>query len=104
MNLRPAVCWKYWRGGCRHGGSCPPASAIILGAFWQRAAQLFESIPSLVVTTHSGEGKAPYYLIRGYVLGTRQIRHFVHHPFSIASIGSSPTGTTAMLIATENWL
>lgn len=33
-----------------------------------RAAQLFESIPGLVVTTHSGEGKAPYYLIRGYAL------------------------------------
>jgi hypothetical protein len=29
---------------------------------------LFESIPGLVVTIHSGEGKAQQYLIRGYNL------------------------------------
>jgi hypothetical protein len=33
-----------------------------------RAAQVFESIPGLVVTIHSGEGKAQQYLIRGYNL------------------------------------
>ena len=33
-----------------------------------RAAQLYESIPGLVVTVHSGEGKAQQYLIRGYNL------------------------------------
>lgn len=33
-----------------------------------RAGQLFESIPGLVVTIHSGEGKAQQYLIRGYNL------------------------------------
>ena len=33
-----------------------------------RPGQLFESIPGLVVTTHSGEGKANQYLIRGYNL------------------------------------
>jgi len=33
-----------------------------------RAAELFESIPGLVVTVHSGEGKAQQYLIRGYNL------------------------------------
>ncbi|TWB46345.1 TonB-dependent receptor [Nitrospirillum viridazoti] len=33
-----------------------------------RASQLFESIPGLVVTVHSGEGKAQQYLIRGYNL------------------------------------
>ena len=33
-----------------------------------RPAQLFESIPGLVVTAHSGEGKAQQYLIRGYNL------------------------------------
>ncbi len=33
-----------------------------------RAAQLFESIPGLVVTVHSGEGKAQQYLIRGFNL------------------------------------
>ncbi|MGI4880872.1 MAG: TonB-dependent receptor plug domain-containing protein, partial [Janthinobacterium lividum] len=33
-----------------------------------RASQLFESIPGLVVTIHSGEGKAQQYLIRGYNL------------------------------------
>jgi hypothetical protein len=33
-----------------------------------RAAQLLESIPGLVVTVHSGEGKAQQYLIRGYNL------------------------------------
>jgi len=31
-----------------------------------RPGQLFESIPGLVVTIHSGEGKANQYLIRGY--------------------------------------
>ena len=33
-----------------------------------RAAQLYESIPGLVVTVHSGEGKAQQYLIRGFNL------------------------------------
>ena len=33
-----------------------------------RPGQLFESIPGLVVTVHSGEGKANQYLIRGYNL------------------------------------
>ena len=33
-----------------------------------RPGQLFESIPGLVVTTHSGEGKANQYLVRGYNL------------------------------------
>jgi outer membrane receptor protein involved in Fe transport len=33
-----------------------------------RPGQLYESIPGLVVTTHSGEGKANQYLIRGYNL------------------------------------
>ena len=33
-----------------------------------RPGQLFESIPGLVVTVHSGEGKASQYLIRGYNL------------------------------------
>jgi outer membrane receptor protein involved in Fe transport len=33
-----------------------------------RTGQLFESIPGLVVTIHSGEGKAQQYLIRGYNL------------------------------------
>jgi hypothetical protein len=33
-----------------------------------RPGELFESIPGLVVTVHSGEGKAPQYLIRGYNL------------------------------------
>ncbi|WP_404711720.1 TonB-dependent receptor [Sphingomonas sp. MMS24-J13] len=33
-----------------------------------RPSQLFESIPGLVVTIHSGEGKAQQYLIRGYNL------------------------------------
>jgi len=33
-----------------------------------RPGQLFESIPGLVVTTHSGEGKANQYLIRGFNL------------------------------------
>jgi len=33
-----------------------------------RPGQLYESIPGLVVTVHSGEGKAPQYLIRGYNL------------------------------------
>ena len=33
-----------------------------------RPGQLFESIPGLVVTIHSGEGKASQYLIRGYNL------------------------------------
>jgi len=33
-----------------------------------RASQLLESIPGLVVTIHSGEGKAQQYLIRGYNL------------------------------------
>ena len=33
-----------------------------------RPGQIFESIPGLVVTVHSGEGKAPQYLIRGYNL------------------------------------
>jgi len=33
-----------------------------------RASELFESIPGLVVTIHSGEGKAQQYLIRGYNL------------------------------------
>jgi outer membrane receptor protein involved in Fe transport len=33
-----------------------------------RSGQLYESIPGLVVTVHSGEGKAPQYLIRGYNL------------------------------------
>ena len=33
-----------------------------------RVGQLFESIPGLVVTIHSGEGKANQYLIRGYNL------------------------------------
>jgi len=33
-----------------------------------RPGQLFESIPGLVVTIHSGEGKAQQYLIRGYNL------------------------------------
>ena len=33
-----------------------------------RPGQLFESIPGLVVTIHSGEGKANQYLIRGYNL------------------------------------
>jgi outer membrane receptor protein involved in Fe transport len=33
-----------------------------------RPSQLFESIPGLVVTIHSGEGKANQYLIRGYNL------------------------------------
>jgi outer membrane cobalamin receptor len=33
-----------------------------------RASQLFEAIPCLVVTIHSGEGKAQQYLIRGYNL------------------------------------
>jgi hypothetical protein len=30
-----------------------------------RAGQLFEAVPGLVVTIHSGEGKAQQYLIRG---------------------------------------
>lgn len=33
-----------------------------------RPSQLYESIPGLVVTIHSGEGKANQYLIRGYNL------------------------------------
>ena len=33
-----------------------------------RPGQLYESIPGLVVTVHSGEGKAQQYLIRGYNL------------------------------------
>ncbi|MBO0748988.1 MAG: TonB-dependent receptor, partial [Porphyrobacter sp.] len=33
-----------------------------------RPGQLFESIPGMVVTIHSGEGKANQYLIRGYNL------------------------------------
>ena len=33
-----------------------------------RPGQLFESIPGLVVTIHSGEGKANQYLIRGFNL------------------------------------
>jgi hypothetical protein len=33
-----------------------------------RASQLFESVPGLIVTIHSGEGKAQQYLIRGYNL------------------------------------
>ena len=33
-----------------------------------RAAQIYESIPGLVVTVHSGEGKAQQYLIRGFNL------------------------------------
>jgi hypothetical protein len=33
-----------------------------------RAGQLFEAVPGLVVTIHSGEGKAQQYLIRGYNL------------------------------------
>ena len=33
-----------------------------------RPGQLFESVPGLVVTTHSGEGKANQFLIRGYNL------------------------------------
>ncbi len=33
-----------------------------------RPGQLYESIPGLVVTIHSGEGKANQYLIRGYNL------------------------------------
>jgi outer membrane receptor protein involved in Fe transport len=33
-----------------------------------RPSQLFEAIPGLVVTIHSGEGKAQQYLIRGYNL------------------------------------
>lgn len=33
-----------------------------------RPGQLFESIPGLIVTIHSGEGKAQQYLIRGYNL------------------------------------
>ncbi|MEO9130885.1 MAG: TonB-dependent receptor [Sphingomonas sp.] len=33
-----------------------------------RPGQLFESIPGLVVTIHSGEGKAQQYLLRGYNL------------------------------------
>lgn len=33
-----------------------------------RPGQLYESIPGLVVTVHSGEGKANQYLIRGYNL------------------------------------
>ena len=33
-----------------------------------RPGELFESIPGLVVTIHSGEGKANQYLIRGYNL------------------------------------
>jgi outer membrane cobalamin receptor len=33
-----------------------------------RASQLFEAVPGLVVTIHSGEGKAQQYLIRGYNL------------------------------------
>ena len=33
-----------------------------------RAAELFEAVPGLVVTIHSGEGKAQQYLIRGYNL------------------------------------
>ena len=33
-----------------------------------RAGQLFETVPGLVVTTHSGEGKANQYLVRGFNL------------------------------------
>lgn len=33
-----------------------------------RPSQLFEAVPGLVVTIHSGEGKAQQYLIRGYNL------------------------------------
>ncbi|WP_353228712.1 TonB-dependent receptor [Novosphingobium sp.] len=33
-----------------------------------RPSELFESIPGMVVTVHSGEGKAPQYLIRGFNL------------------------------------
>lgn len=33
-----------------------------------RAGQVFESVPGLVVTIHSGEGKAQQYLVRGYNL------------------------------------
>ena len=33
-----------------------------------RPGQLLESIPGLVVTLHSGEGKAPQYLVRGFNL------------------------------------
>jgi len=43
-----------------------------------RVGQLLESVPGLVVTAHSGEGKANQYLVRGYNLdhGT-DIAHFV---------------------------
>jgi outer membrane receptor protein involved in Fe transport len=33
-----------------------------------RIGQLYETLPGLVVTVHSGEGKAPQYLIRGFNL------------------------------------
>ena len=43
------------------------ASEVALRPIY-RPGQLFESIPGLVVTVHSGEGKASQYLIRGYNL------------------------------------
>ena len=33
-----------------------------------RPGQLLETVPGLVVTSHSGEGKANQYLLRGYNL------------------------------------
>jgi len=51
-----------------------------------RPGQLLETVPGLVVTLHSGEGKANQYLMRGYTRRVQVSKPFCSFPFKPALI------------------
>jgi hypothetical protein len=61
---RVRICWA--KASTASEGTVTRAEAELRPIY--RPGQLFETVPGLVVTAHSGEGKAQQYLIRGYNL------------------------------------
>lgn len=71
QNLSPVQVEGHYNNGV--GTSNAASQGVILGALLQdipilRPGEVLESIPGLVVTQHSGEGKANQYFLRGYNL------------------------------------
>ncbi|MGY3230478.1 hypothetical protein ACVWWJ_001962 [Luteibacter sp. HA06] len=71
VNLTPVMVDGHYDNGV--GKSDAASQGVILGALLQdvpalRPGEILEAIPGLVVTQHSGEGKANQYFLRGYNL------------------------------------
>ena len=71
VNLAPVLVAGHYDNGV--GKSDAASQGVILGGLLQdiptlRPGEILEAIPGLVVTQHSGEGKANQYFLRGYNL------------------------------------